>query len=140
MPAAPRRPRPLPRAGDRGSVTVIAAAITFPAVLLLLSACFQTAFWYAARSTALAAAQQGADTARADGATLAGGQAAACAFAARAAAGTLRDPACTAAGTPATVAVTVCGDAISLLPLLPARTCEQAQDPRERFTTAGTAS
>jgi|SRR5215469_5748333 len=121
--------------GDRGSVTVIGAAICFPVVIVLISACFQAGFWFAARDAAIAAAQQGADVARADGATLAQGEAAACAFAGRTAPGTFRHPSCTGTSTAATVAITVCGDAISLLPGLPVRACEQVQGARERFTT-----
>jgi hypothetical protein len=121
--------------GDRGSVTVIGAAITFPVVIVLISACFQAGFWFAARAAAIAAAQQGADAARADGATVAQGEAAACAFAARTAPGTFRSPSCTGASSAGTVAITVCGNAISLLPGLPVRACEQVQGARERFTT-----
>lgn len=122
-------------ASDCGSVTVIGAAITFPVVILLISACFQAGFWFAARDAAIAAAQQGADAARAAGASLQQGEASACGFAARTAAGILRDPACTAAGSPAAITVTVCGNAISLVPGLPVRACEQVQGARERFTT-----
>jgi Flp pilus assembly protein TadG len=122
-------------AGDRGSVTVIGAAITFPVVILLISACFQAGFWFAARDAAIAAAQQGADAARAEGATLQQGETSACQFAASAARGTLRDPACTGGASPATITITVCGNAISLMPGLPVRACEQVQGARERFTT-----
>lgn len=120
---------------DRGTTT-LATVITFPVVMLLLGACFQTAFWFAARNTALAAAQQGADTARAAGATVAQGETAACEFAATAGHGMLTAAACTGTGG-ATVTITVCGNTPRLLPLLPlpARACEQAQGPQERFTT-----
>jgi Flp pilus assembly protein TadG len=122
-------------AGDRGSVTVIGAAIIFPVVIVLISACFQAGFWFTARDAAVAAAQQGADAARADGATLQQGEDSACGFAARTAPGILRDPDCTGTAGPATITITVCGDAISLLPGLPVRACEQVQGARERFTT-----
>jgi hypothetical protein len=123
--------------GDRGSVSVIAAAITFPAVIALLAAFFQAALWFAARAAALAAAQQGADTARAAGATLAQGEAAACSFAASTGTGMLRGPTCTGSGGN-TVTITVCGNAPSFIALFPVRACEQAQGTRERFTTRTT--
>lgn len=50
--------------GERGSVSVLAAAIAFPAVIALLAAFFQAALWFTARNTALSAAQQGVDAAR----------------------------------------------------------------------------
>ena len=131
----PARQAALTRArGDRGSVSVIAAAIAFPVIIMLLSACFQAGFWFAARAAALAAAQQGADTARVAGASLRHGETAACAFASSAAQGWLRDPECTGTGG-TTIAITVCGNALSLLPGLPVRACAQARGARERFTT-----
>jgi hypothetical protein len=120
--------------GERGSVSVIAAAIAFPAVIALLAGFFQAALWFAARSAALAAAQHGVDTARGTGGTLAQGEAAACAFARTVGAGMLHGPSCTGS-TGATVTITVCGSAPGLLALFPVRACEQAQGARERFTT-----
>jgi hypothetical protein len=120
--------------GDRGSVSVIAAAIAFPAVIALLAGFFQAALWFAARSAAIAAAQQGVDAARGTGGSLARGEAAACAFARTVGAGMLRSPSC-AGSTGATVTITVCGNAPSLVALFPVRACEQAQGARERFTT-----
>src|SRR6266536_2868711 len=99
------RLRPARLRGDRGSLSVVAAAVAFPAVIALLAGFFQAALWFAARSTALAAAQQGADAARRTGATLAQGEAAAC------------------------------GTAPSFIAWFPIRACEQAQGARERFTT-----
>jgi len=119
--------------GDRGSVSVIAAAIAFPAVIALLAAFFQAALWFAARSAALAAAQQGVDAARGTAATLAQGEAAACSFAATTGAGMLRGPSCTGSGD-ATITITVCGNAPSFIALFPVRACEQAEGARERFT------
>src|SRR5271165_704286 len=120
------------RLGDRGS-SVIAAAIAFTVILPLLSACFQAALWFAARDAALSAARQGADAA-AQGGTLGGGLAAACQYARTAAAGILRGPACTGS-TGNTIAITVTGSAPAIVPLFPAQVTEQAQAPRERFTT-----
>jgi hypothetical protein len=120
--------------GDRGSVSVIAAAIAFPAVIALLAGFFQAALWFAARSAALAAAQQGADTARRTGATLTQGEATACGFARTAGGGMLRGPSCTGSDG-ATITITVCGSAPSFIPMFPVRACEQAQGARERFTT-----
>jgi len=131
--ASPRALRWLPR-GDRGSVSVIAAAIAFPAIIVLLSAFFQAALWFAARAAAISAAQQGADTARAAGATLQQGEAEACGFAAATASGMLRGPVCTGTGGN-TITITVCGNAPDFLPLIPVRACEQARSAKERFTT-----
>jgi len=130
------RPASLPglMRGDGGTLSVVAYAITFPVVLVLLMAIMQTATWYAARNAAITAAQQGVDTARAVGGTLASGESAACQYAAQAAAGILRSPACTGAGG-VTVSITVCGNAPSLLPGFPVRACAGQQGPRERFTT-----
>jgi hypothetical protein len=122
---------------ERGSVSVIAAAIAFPAVIALLAAFFQAALWFAARSTALTAAQQGLDAARGTRGSLAQGEATACAFARTVGAGMLRGPTCTGS-TGATVTITVCGNAPSLVALFPVRACEQAQGARERFTTRTT--
>jgi hypothetical protein len=134
---APRRLRLAWLRGERGSVSVIAAVIAFPVVIALLAGFFQAALWFAARSAALAAAQQGMDAARGTAGTLAQGEAAACAFARTVGAGMLRGPSCTGSGG-ATVTITVCGDAPSLVALFPVRACEQAQGARERFTTRTT--
>jgi hypothetical protein len=120
--------------GERGSVSVIAAAIAFPVVIALLAAFFQAALWFTARNTALSAAQQGVDAARGTRGSLAQGEAAACAFARTVGAGMLRGPTCSGS-TGNTIAITVCGDAPSLVALVPVRACEQAQGARERFTT-----
>ena len=113
---------------------MIAAAIAFTIILPLLAACFQAALWFAARDAALSAAQQGVQAARAENAPLGAGLAAACAYARTAAAGILRGASCTgSAGN--TITVTVTGHAPSLVPLFPAAVTEQAQGPRERFTT-----
>lgn len=119
--------------GDAGSETVIAAAIAFPVVIALLAGFFQAALWFVARNTALAAAQQGTRTARAYGATLAAGEAAACRFATTAGRGMLRAPACTGTGG-TTITITVCGTAPGFVPGFQVRTCEQAQGAKERFT------
>jgi hypothetical protein len=118
-------------AGDDG---LLDYAIAFPVVLLLLLAIFQAALFGAAREAALTAAQQGADTARALGATIAQGDTAACHYAARAARGTILGPTCAGTGG-VTVTMTVCGTAPTLVPGLHLRACGQARAPRERFTT-----
>jgi hypothetical protein len=112
---------------------VIAAVIAFTVILPLLAAVFQAALWFAARDAALSAARQGAETAAAQGATRGGGLAAACQYARTAAAGILRDPACTGS-TGNTVTITVTGTAPAIVPLFPAQVTEQAQEPLERFT------
>jgi hypothetical protein len=119
--------------GDSGSVSVIAYAIGFVAIMILLALVLQTAMLSAAREVALTAAQQGADAARAVGGTSGEGQAAACGYVA-ATRGVLRSGSCTASGG-ITVTVTVCGNALDLVPGFPVHTCRQVQGPRERFTT-----
>lgn len=119
--------------GDRGSVSVIAAAIAWPAVIALLAAFFQGALWFAGREAALAAAQQGVTAARGTAGTNAGGQAAACAYAATTGHGMLTHPSCTVTGG-ATVTVTVCGDTPHLIPF-PVHVCMRSDGPREVFTT-----
>ena len=113
---------------------MVAAAIAFTVILPLLAACFQAALWFAARDAALSAAQQGIQAARAQNATLATGTAAACAYAKTAAAGFLRGTSCTGS-TGNTITITVTGTAPAIVPLFPAQVTEQAQAPRERFTT-----
>lgn len=124
------------RSDDRGSVSVIAAAIAFPAVMLMLAAFFQAALWFAARNTALAAAQQGVDTARRTGATLGQGEAAACGFARTTGGGMLEAATCAGSGGD-TITITVCGSAVRLIAFFQVHACEQAQGARERFTTPG---
>jgi hypothetical protein len=119
--------------GDRGSVSVIAAAIAFPAVIALLAAFFQGALWFAGREAALSAAQQGVTAARGTGGTDAGGQAAACSYVATTGHGMLTNPSCTVTGT-ATVTVTVCGDTPRLIPF-PVHVCMRSDGPREIFST-----
>jgi len=119
--------------GDRGSVSVIAAAIAWPAVIALLAAFFQGALWFAGREAALSAAQQGVTAARGQGSTNAAGQAVACAYAATTGHGMLTHPNCQASGA-ATVSVRVCGDTPHLIPF-PTHVCMSAQGPREVFTT-----
>jgi TadE-like protein len=121
---------------DRGSLSVIAYAIAFPVIIALLAAFFQAALWFAARNTALSAAQQGVDTARRAGATLAQGEAAACGFASGVGGGMLRAATCAGSGGD-TIAITVCGSAVQLIAFFPVHACEQAQGARERFTTPG---
>jgi hypothetical protein len=121
------------RSALRGDAGVLDYAITFTAVMILLSAVMQAALFFAARNSAISAAEQGVDTARAQGATIAQGDAAACQWATAVAHGFLRGPVCTGTGG-VTVAVRVCGDAASLVPGFPVRVCEQAQGARERFT------
>jgi len=119
--------------GDGGSVSVIAYAIGFIALMVLLALVLQTAMLSAAREVALTAAQQGADTARAQGGTPGEGQAAACGYVAATRA-VLRAVTCTVGGG-GTVTVTVCGNALDLVPGFPVHICRQVQGPRERFTT-----
>jgi hypothetical protein len=97
----------------------------------------QAAWWYSARSAALASAQEGLRVARAHQGTLAGGRAAAVRFAGQAASGQLLSPTATvsiAAGQ--TIVVRVDGEAPSFVPGLTVRVSQQARGPRERWVDA----
>jgi Flp pilus assembly protein TadG len=118
---------------ERGALTLGYVAV-LPFVFLVILVMVQASFWFLAREAALAAARQGADAARALGASRAAGPAAALAFARQSGRGYLDDPAATTAGsTASTVAVTVTGRAPSLVPGLVVKVSETVEAPAEEF-------
>ena len=122
---------------DRGALS-FSYVLALPVVLLFLAIAVQTALWYLGSQTALAAARQGADVARANGGSLAAGPAAALQFAQSAGGAYLRDPVASAAGSTAqTVTITVSADVPSLVPGLVVHVSETASAPAENFRAAG---
>ncbi|MGO8960164.1 MAG: TadE/TadG family type IV pilus assembly protein [Streptosporangiaceae bacterium] len=105
-----------------------------PFLFMFLMVVIQASFWFLARDAALAAARQGADAARAFGASPAAGPAAALAFARQFGHGYLNSPAASGAGSSATtVSITVTGRAASLVPGLVVAVRETVQAPVEGF-------
>ncbi len=119
---------------DRGSVT-LETAILFPAVLLLVMVAIQTGLWYYGRSVALAAAQEGVSTGRAEGATVFHAADAAAAFAADQGRGMLGEATVSTAGSSANrIQVSVSGQIVSLIPGVPIQVSQEASGPVERWT------
>jgi Flp pilus assembly protein TadG len=122
-----------PQPADAGALS-LSYAIILPVVLLFIMIVVQASFWFLAREAALAAARQGADAARALGASDAAGPVAALAFARNSGSGYLLDPAVTMTGsTRTTVSVTVSGHVPSLVPGLGVNVSETVQVPVEEF-------
>jgi len=108
----------------------------FPAFLLAIMMMIQASFWYLARQTALAAARQGVDAARAQNAPLSAGPRAAVAFAQSAGARYLLGPSATDLGSTAqTVQIQVTGHVVSFIPGVHWQISQVAQAPVEQFTT-----
>ena len=123
------------RGSDAGALT-LSYVIIVPVFLLSLMVIAQASMWYLARSAALAAARQGVDAARVQGAPAGAGTTAALSFAQTSAAGYLLSPAATAGGSSATtIVITVTGRVPSLVPGVPITVSQAAQAPVERFTT-----
>jgi Flp pilus assembly protein TadG len=122
-----------PKKTDRGSGPVEFAVLAFP-LLLLTFMVVQAAFVFYARSTALAAATQGANAARAYNAPLASGSAKANDFLTRIGPG-LKNPSVTLRSTGTQVTVTVSGEAQTILPFVRFPVTQSATGPIERFTT-----
>jgi Flp pilus assembly protein TadG len=119
---------------DRGSAP-LELAIVAPAVLLLVFGVLQTCLVFHARQIALAAAQQGADAARAYDAPAGAGTARAQAFLSQAAGDSLVATSVTVTASAGQVAVTVEGSAISLLPGVSFHIWQTSAGPREVVTT-----
>lgn len=111
----------------------------FPAVLLIVFGLVQGALWYHARDVALAAASEGAASARAEGASADDGRRDATAFLTQNADAVL--VARVDAHRDATrVQVIVTGQSVSLLPGVPGPSVrESVTGPVERFTSRGAA-
>jgi Flp pilus assembly protein TadG len=125
---------------DRGSAT-LEIAILGPALLLLTFGVVQASLDFYANSLAMAAAQAGVTAARAYGAPADAGPTQAHTFLTQHAGDSLRGiGVASAATTPATVRIVVTGQALTVLPGIPAFTITAvAQADRERLTTAGPA-
>lgn len=121
------------RRRDHGALTLSYVAI-LPLVFVIVMTLIQASLWFLARSAALAAARQGAETARALDAPSGAGPTAALAFARRAGEGYLEDPVASEAGTTeATVSITVSGHVPSFVPGLVFSVSETVQAPVEGF-------
>ena len=119
---------------DDGGALILSYVAVLPFVFLFLMVVIQAAFWFLARDTALAAARQGADAARALNAPRSAGPAAALAFVRAVGAGYLQDPRATASGSSGTtVSITVSGHVPSFVPGLVVNVSETAQAPAEEF-------
>lgn len=120
---------------DRGSAALELAILT-PGLLMLFALLLQAGWWYMARSTAHAAAAEGARAARVRHAPTDAGTAAALRFAAEAGGGELHEVTASTAGSDAgTVSVTVRGRAPSFVPFWDPQVSQTVRAPRERFTS-----
>ncbi|SNR79426.1 TadE family protein [Blastococcus mobilis] len=120
--------------GDRGAASV-ELAVAFPVVLLLVLTLIQAALWFYARSIALGAAQEGAREGRVQPASTARAQAAAEGFLDQTARDLLTRRDVTVSGSPTSIAVTVTGTSLSLVPGLSGWSVTQtAVGPVERPT------
>jgi Flp pilus assembly protein TadG len=117
---------------DRGSGPVEFAILLFP-LLLLTFMVAQAAFVFYARSTALAAATQGANAARAYNAGPAAGGDRIDNFLDQVRGGGLRDTSYTVTNSGAEVSVTVSGKAVSIIPFMTFEIAQRARGPVERW-------
>lgn len=125
--------------GDRGSSSV-EFAILLPILAVLIFGGPQLAMWYVAREAALAAAQAGARTASANGASSGAGVAAADSYLATTASGTITSSSAIETDTAATVSVRVQATVVGVIPL-PGLTFSvdvTSTRAREIFTNPGT--
>jgi len=118
---------------DQGSFS-LEAMVVVPAVLLLILLVVHAALWWHARNVALAAAQQGVESARVRGATLSDGTAAAQAFATRAG-GTMTGIRVTGSRG-AQVRIDVAGSVPTVFPGLTLHVDQHAEGAAERLTQA----
>lgn len=116
---------------DSGGAAVEFAVVALP-LLLITFMVVQASLVFYARSTALAAATQGANAARAYNADLSAGTAKAYSFLNQVGGG-LQNPTATTTSAGNGVRVTVTGDAISVLPWLSFEVTQSASGPIERF-------
>lgn len=125
------------RAPTDAGVTTLEYVVIFPFFLLLIGVGLQGALWYSARNTALASAQEGLQTARAQHGNTGAGQAAAVRFATDVGSGQLLYPSASAStGANQTITVTVSGTVPSFVPGLNIRVLQQASGPKERWVPA----
>lgn len=124
------------RHGDCGSVSLEMVILT-PALLLIISILLQGAMYYHARTVAMAAAQQGVRTARADQSSPGAGERAAREFLAQVDADKVIDGArVSSSRTARQVTITVSGRSLGVIPFLPPMTVTQsATGTREVWST-----
>jgi Flp pilus assembly protein TadG len=125
--------------GDRGSAS-LEMVIVVPAVILIMTVVLQGAMYLHARNVAMAAAEQGVRTARADGSSTSAGETATRRFLAQAGAGRLIDGvAVSASGTARQITITVSGRSAAVIPFLPPLNISQsATGTREAWTNGST--
>ncbi|MEU8393687.1 TadE family protein [Nonomuraea sp. NPDC048892] len=119
---------------ERGSAT-LETALVYPAVLLLVLLTMNTALWFHARNLAMAAAQEGLRAGRSHGSSPSAGQTTAEHFIRQAGGSFLTRPEVTVTRDADTLEVSVSGQAISLVPLLPLAVTQVARAPVEKWTT-----
>lgn len=118
---------------DDSGEAVLPAVIAWTIIMPLLAAVFQAALWYAARNTALTAAQHGVAVARDRGSSTGQGITAACGFASTTGRGFLLGASCGGSGG-TTITITVTGHARSFIPFFNAAVTETVTGPAERWT------
>jgi Flp pilus assembly protein TadG len=135
------RPRGSGGRGERGSVS-IELVILLPALFALMFLGMQAALFYYARTTAIAAAQEGARAAGAQHGLTSDGVAAANAFINDAGGddGVLQNTSTSVSRTATTATVTVTGFSISVIPGWHVRITQTATVPVERLTDPVSAS
>jgi Flp pilus assembly protein TadG len=133
----PRLRAQAPGRDERGSIS-LELVVVFPAILLVLFFGVQVALYYYARNIALAAAQEGLRTARAENGTAAQGQLRAYEFisSANSGGGVLTGVSVNPSRTTTEASITVTGNALEVIPFLPMpKVTQTAVGPVERFTT-----
>ena len=129
-----RRLTGAPGARERGSAS-LELVVVFPVVLLLIFGGVQGALWYHARSVAMAAAQEGARAAGAEGGNPAAGEAAATAFLDSAGgSGVLTGPGVHVTRSATEATATVTGTAPTVLPGMRLAVDQSASVPVERIS------
>ena len=131
MSAGARRDRgSLADEGGEGSLEVV---LVMPVVILLITLVIQFALWAHATHVAIAAAQDGAQAARLEGATAEAGRARALDFLSQAAPALITSPVVTARRDAEVATVMVRGSVASLVPGLRLNVEERASGTVERF-------
>lgn len=122
------------RLGAQRGSTAIEVAVLVPAVLAVIFVAFQAAWWFYAKSLAIAAAEEGMHVARAYTANVSSGSSAAQAYLRRTAGDALTDVSVNATSTGSTVRVRVEGRGMSLIPGLSGfPITAEAVGPKERI-------
>lgn len=126
---------PARRRGDRG-MSVVEVAITMPALLLMIMIVVQFALWWHARHVVLAAAQEGARSARAYQSSAGAGQSRAEAYVQKLGGKMLTTHSVAASRTAVVATVDVGGTVISIVPGFSLTVHESSSGPVERFEPA----